>query len=422
MADLKDFLPSAGGGLNADTLDGISSEGFAISKIDITTNIADIITSGMYRIENNPGVPSGCEYGQLLVIHGGGPSIVQVIIGYTSNIMYWRGGAPTQTGGTEIWYPWKRVVDTDLLDQLATAFAKSGDIGTQDLDTIVESGFYRIGGTNQNLPPGTAYGQLIVSHGGGDTILQIATDYESGSIYWRSGNPVEVGGVGDWGVWRRIVDDSRLQDQNGIAAVTPNTIPVRDATGDIFARLMRAEYQNDPKEAVTADAAICVRNSPNANTDNYMRFLKVADFFEKFPAATGPQGIQGIQGAAGATGIQGATGATGATGPEGTASNKGLPGQVAANGFLQIPTTVNGTPRFPIIVQWGLSAAVGIGAEVTFPVSFPNALYSVIATAADGKTTIIASNTRTLTGCKLSNYYGSGDTAFGAACWIAIGY
>lgn len=84
----------------------------------------------------------------------------------------------------------------------------SGSIGTSDFNTVTQSGAYRFESGNANAPSSFGYGQLLVMHGASDTITQIASDYSSGVIYWRSGNPSNVGGTGSWGPWRRLTQDS----------------------------------------------------------------------------------------------------------------------------------------------------------------------------------------------------------------------
>jgi hypothetical protein len=74
-----------------------------------------------------------------------------------------------------------------------------------NLNTIINSGFYRMN-TGQINGPGMDWGQLLVIHGGADTITQIYGDYNSGSLFTRSGNPSDVGGGGSWQPWRQVVD------------------------------------------------------------------------------------------------------------------------------------------------------------------------------------------------------------------------
>jgi hypothetical protein len=71
-----------------------------------------------------------------------------------------------------------------------------------DLNTVVDSGFYRLQGNHPNIFTGGAYGQLLVIHGAADTIAQIGFNYIDGAMYSRSGNPSNVGGNGVWTQWR----------------------------------------------------------------------------------------------------------------------------------------------------------------------------------------------------------------------------
>lgn len=72
-----------------------------------------------------------------------------------------------------------------------------------NFNTVVTSGFYRFDATPTNAPPGVDYGQLIVSRGG-DTIFQIATGFINGRVWFRHGNPSDVGGAGSWTSWRTM--------------------------------------------------------------------------------------------------------------------------------------------------------------------------------------------------------------------------
>lgn len=76
-----------------------------------------------------------------------------------------------------------------------------------DFNTITESGAYRFGASNTN-GPGYNYGQLLVLHGGGDTIAQIAVDYSASMVRVRAGNPTDVGGTGTWRSWNTLLDTS----------------------------------------------------------------------------------------------------------------------------------------------------------------------------------------------------------------------
>lgn len=75
-----------------------------------------------------------------------------------------------------------------------------------NLNDMVTSGVYRTTNTNANLPSSTYnYSQVLVLHGGNDTIGQLAMSYsQSGRMAVRSGNPTQVGGTGTWGAWNTV--------------------------------------------------------------------------------------------------------------------------------------------------------------------------------------------------------------------------
>ena len=91
------------------------------------------------------------------------------------------------------------IKDSDLLASRKLAVKTA----VSNLNLVVDSGFYRLNEGITNQPPGVSvnYGQLIVSRGG-DTILQIATGFDDGLVFFRHGNPVDVGGPGVWTAWR----------------------------------------------------------------------------------------------------------------------------------------------------------------------------------------------------------------------------
>lgn len=84
-----------------------------------------------------------------------------------------------------------------------------------DLNTIITSGFYRTSSSPLNGPEtfSGAWSQLIVCRGA-DTVTQIISDYSSGQLATRAGNPPEVGGNGSWTSWRTIVDGDNIGAQH----------------------------------------------------------------------------------------------------------------------------------------------------------------------------------------------------------------
>lgn len=100
-------------------------------------------------------------------------------------------------------------VDTKLTTKSDTGhthveYVTKDGFAVADLNTMIVSGFYRLADNHTNIPVGVNYGQLIVCRGGGDTILQIASDYTGSYLYFRNGNPPNIAGGGGWSVWRKI--------------------------------------------------------------------------------------------------------------------------------------------------------------------------------------------------------------------------
>lgn len=84
-----------------------------------------------------------------------------------------------------------------------------------DLNTILASGFYRTSSSPLNGPEtfSGAWSQLIVCRGA-DTVTQIISDYSSGQLATRAGNPPEIEGNGTWTSWRTIVDGDNISAQH----------------------------------------------------------------------------------------------------------------------------------------------------------------------------------------------------------------
>lgn len=112
-----------------------------------------------------------------------------------------------QSDGTNVYFHGNAdsASNADTVDGYhASSFALSAFAPSNDFNKITSSGFYRINDNLTNSPSATSWGQLIVCHGGGDTITQIYGDWQSGSLYTRSGNPTDVGGSGSWTQWYQI--------------------------------------------------------------------------------------------------------------------------------------------------------------------------------------------------------------------------
>lgn len=101
-----------------------------------------------------------------------------------------------------------------------------------DVNDLVDSGFYRLS-TIVNGPAQFSgdYGQLVVSHGGGDTILQILGDHR-GNLAFRNGAPPEVGGGGSWSAWKQILTDIPILTDD-----RTQVRPIYTLTSDILATI-----------------------------------------------------------------------------------------------------------------------------------------------------------------------------------------
>ena len=70
-----------------------------------------------------------------------------------------------------------------------------------DLDTVTVSGMYRLAAMEL---PWQTFSQMLVVHGGADTISQVIFAFSGGGVYVRNGNPTQVGGPGVWSNWKQL--------------------------------------------------------------------------------------------------------------------------------------------------------------------------------------------------------------------------
>lgn len=101
------------------------------------------------------------------------------------------------------------------------------DAGT-DLNTVTTTGVYRLEGAVVNAPISADWCQLLVMHGGGDTITQIIGSYSDGKLWYRSGNPSNVGGIGVWGAWSQVYDTNHKPTVADIGAAPAYTYGTED--------------------------------------------------------------------------------------------------------------------------------------------------------------------------------------------------
>lgn len=123
--------------------------------------------------------------------------------------------AGTTVGGNNVLTTASIIPISSLSDGVALSSSEGGGI---NLNTLTESGMYRVDSSLTNSPNGLEWGQLLVMHGGGDTICQIYSSYATGELYVRSGNPTDVGGNGTWTTWKKVWTDGNDGTGSGLDA------------------------------------------------------------------------------------------------------------------------------------------------------------------------------------------------------------
>lgn len=190
----------------------------AVGKAYLSSNtdLNTVTTSGMYRLGGSlVNAPSGASYGQLLVIHGGGDSIAQLIFDFTMARMWVRTGAPADVGGAGTWTEWaqcyttaKKPTASDVgaapsgygLGEVQARVASAGDNGSYDADTIRSSGIYR---AKAGTPNGNWWTILHIAHTA-DYATQYAFAYQ-GLADVATGTVVKrVFYSGSWQSWEYI--------------------------------------------------------------------------------------------------------------------------------------------------------------------------------------------------------------------------
>lgn len=102
-----------------------------------------------------------------------------------------------------------------------------------DLNTVIDSGFYRLSSSAMNAPAGfsVAYGLLQVIRGN-DTITQTITGYLDGRRASRSGSPANVGGTGKYTQWYEIYAQNSILGQVSQLAGVPTGAIIERGSND----------------------------------------------------------------------------------------------------------------------------------------------------------------------------------------------
>lgn len=99
--------------INADTVDGYHSYDFCHTAFTPNTDMNKLTTSGAYRVnQGNTNAPSGTDWGQIFVVHGGGDTIAQFMFDYDKGRCWLRTGNPPDCGGAGAWTEWRQLYTT----------------------------------------------------------------------------------------------------------------------------------------------------------------------------------------------------------------------------------------------------------------------------------------------------------------------
>ena len=101
-------------GINADKLDGYHATDFCQTAFSPNTDMNKVTVSGAYRInQGNTNAPSGTDWGQIFVVHGGGDTIAQLMFDYQKGKCWLRTGNPSDVGGTGAWTEWRSLYTSE---------------------------------------------------------------------------------------------------------------------------------------------------------------------------------------------------------------------------------------------------------------------------------------------------------------------
>lgn len=185
--------------------------------------------------------------------------------------------ATTWSAWVENWTTGNLVKTASSRDTTAGRMLQVGDFGLGgsvpladgvDLNTVVDSGFYRLN-NNVNKPAVFAdYGQMIVSRGQ-DTISQLAFSYSGPRLWTRTGNPASIGGSGVWSPWVEIYHTGNTADlstsiTNDVLAQVNPTIALKLDKADN--NLSNTTIDTDPNTDIRDQFLTSHANGPLAGT------------------------------------------------------------------------------------------------------------------------------------------------------------
>lgn len=102
--------------------DGYHGWEFARTAFTPSNNMNDVTFSGMYRLNTEmTNHASGMDWGQMLVVRGGGDTIAQVGFDYSLSRAWLRTGNPPECSGVEAWRPWYQFYTTGNIQKGSTS-------------------------------------------------------------------------------------------------------------------------------------------------------------------------------------------------------------------------------------------------------------------------------------------------------------
>lgn len=247
------------------------AQNFDASSSDLDT----LVTSGMYRLgAANANMPTGCAYGQLLVIHGSGDSVTQICSDYQSTYLYFRSGNSWQAGGPGSWHEWRKLWhdgnDSALL-------AKIYPVGAIYMSVVSTSPATLFGGTWAAF----GAGKVLVSYaaadpdfgtvegtGGAKTVASSAQTFAGSSMATHQHNAVSAGTpagtIGNTGAGAQT-----SQVASGTTTVVSATAHTH--TGGTFTGTAMGTHQHNALSAGTPAGT----NTPGAATSVLQPFIVV---------------------------------------------------------------------------------------------------------------------------------------------------
>lgn len=146
-------------------------------------------------------------------------------------------------------------------------FVKGGTVSNNAND-LVTSGAYKTS-SNTNLPAGAAnHGQLLVVHGGGDTVSQLYMPYSESSVYVRNTNGIG-GSSPNWKAWKKLANTDEVNAIKNSSNMTNTGWKSAGYTGSYYKRsgdmlAIRFDFKGNGNTFVFAEVPSSVFSAPQS--------------------------------------------------------------------------------------------------------------------------------------------------------------